>query len=458
MDTFISGGRLVFETGVVEANLAIKDGKIAAITAADVQMAATETINADNTLIFPGVVDPHVHYKEPGPGVIREDFYSGTCQAAAGGVTTSIEMPLSQPLVTSRETFLHKFEIADAKVVTDYALWGLLPADNLENIDELVEVGCVGFKTFLSTDPDAPKLTDFKLLNAMQVVKKHNRFIGFHAENPDIIDATCEYLAKKGINGGQAHLLSRPDIAEIEAISRIGLFAQETGCDVHICHLSSGRARDVLRHIRSQGVSITVETLPSYLVLDESDLRCWNEFAKCNPPIRSSENQAILWEMLLNGEIDMLGSDHCPYTDEDRLQHNGDIWAAPPGLPGIELMLPLMLDAGLNQRNMPAELIATLMSGAPARRFGLSHRKGSLTVGLDADLVITDPNKQWTYYGAQSLGKQKSSLTPWEGKTLKGKVLRTLVRGQTVFNDGEIVVPAGFGEWIRPQFNKSGEK
>ena len=155
---------------------------------------------------------------------------------------------------------------------------------------------------------------------------------------------------------------------------------------------------------------MTVETLPSYLVLDDKDLDRWGVFAKCNPPIRNRENQAVLWDMLLNGEIDMLGSDHCPYTDEDRLKHDGDIWAVPPGLPGIELMLPLMLDAGLNKRGMKPELIAKLMCGAPARRFGLDHRKGSLTVGKDADIVLADPSHQWTYVGARSLGKQKSSL------------------------------------------------
>ena len=358
MDLIITGGRLVLESGVIEGNLAIKNGRIAAITAPGVKLSAREEKDAAGLLVFPGVVDPHVHFKEPGPGRVREDFCSGTKQAAAGGVTTTVEMPLSQPLVTSREAFAHKYEVAKPQVVTDYALWGLVPADELERIEELVECGCVAFKTFLSTDPDAPKLTDYKLLEAMKVIRQHNRFIGFHAENPDIIDSTAEAMQKAGINGGLAHLQSRPDIAEIEAISRIALFAEETGCDVHICHLSSARARDVIQHARSRGVSMTVETLPSYLVLDDSDLERCGVFAKCNPPIRSKENQTALWEMLMNGEIDMLGSDHCPYTDDDRLKHNGDIWAVPPGLPGIELMLPLMMDAGINQRGMKPERLA----------------------------------------------------------------------------------------------------
>ncbi|MET4695337.1 amidohydrolase family protein [Endozoicomonas lisbonensis] len=311
MDRVITGGRLVLESGVIEGNLAIKDGKIAAITAPDVQLPAKEETNANDLMVFPGVVDPHVHFKEPGPGQSREDFGSGTRQAAAGGVTTTVEMPLSQPLVTSRDAFAHKYEVAKPQVVTDYALWGLLPADELERVKELVECGCVAFKTFLSTDPDAPKLTDYRLLEAMKEVNKYRRFIGFHAENADIIDSTAEAMQKAGINGGLAHLQSRPDIAEIEAISRIALFAEETGCDIHICHLSSARARDVIQHARSRGVSMTVETLPSYLVLDDSDLQRCGVFGKCNPPIRSLENQATLWDMVLKGEIDMLGSDHC---------------------------------------------------------------------------------------------------------------------------------------------------
>ncbi len=454
MDLTINGGSLVLESGTIKGNLAIKNGRIAAITAPEVRLPSEHERDASNLMVFPGVVDPHVHFKEPGPGRAREDFNSGTRQAAAGGVTTTVEMPLSQPLVTTREAFLHKYEIAKPQVVTDYALWGLLPADDLERIEELVECGSVAFKTFLSTDPDAPKLTDYRLLEAMKIIKKHNRFIGFHAENADIIDSTGEAMEKAGISGGLAHLQSRPDIAEIEAISRIALFAEETGCDIHICHLSSARARDVIRHARSRGVSMTVETLPSYLVLDDTDLDRWGVFAKCNPPIRSKQNQEALWDMLLKGEINMLGSDHCPYTDEDRLKHNGDIWKVPPGLPGIELMLPLMLDAGLNKRGMKPEQIARLMSTNPANRFGLGFRKGTLRVGMDADVVLADPNHEWVYEGSKSLGKQKSSLTPWEGKELKGQVIETIVRGTSVFREGEILVAPGSGELIKPVFEK----
>ncbi|WP_263081525.1 allantoinase AllB [Endozoicomonas sp. Mp262] len=453
MDVLITGGALVLESGTVQGNLAIRNGKIAAILAEGVELPAQRRIDARHLLVFPGVVDPHVHFKEPGPGRIREDFLSGTRQAAAGGVTTTVEMPLSQPLVTSRASFMHKYEVAKSQVVTDYALWGLLPADDLDRIEELIDCGCVAFKAFLSTDPDAPKLTGYKLLEAMKEVRRHNRFIGFHAENADIIDSTAAAMAAAGLSGGLAHLQSRPDIAEMEAISRIALFAEETGCDVHICHLSSGRARDIIRQARGRGVSMTVETLPSYLVLDDADLDRWGVFAKCNPPIRSRENQEVLWDMVLKGEINMLGSDHCPYTDDDRLKHKGDIWAVPPGLPGIELMLPLMLDAGLNQRGIKPEKLAHLMSSAPARRFGLGTRKGAVRVGMDADLVLADPNHCWVYEGARSVGKQKSSLTPWEGKALKGQVIETMVRGHTVFREGEVCADPGTGELIRPEFN-----
>ncbi|WCE28892.1 allantoinase AllB [Vibrio sp. SCSIO 43137] len=452
MDLVITGGTLVLNTGTQPGNIAVKDGKIAAITSPDVVFPSRETIDASHQLVFPGGVDPHVHFKEPGAGSVRENFGSGTRQAAAGGITTTVEMPLSDPLVTSKDAFDLKVRTADPQVVTDYALWGLLPSNELHRLDELIDCGSVAFKTFLSTDPDAPKLTDYHLLQSMKAIAKQQRFIGFHAENASIIDFTAEQMEKGGITGGLAHLQSRPDIAEIEAISRIALFSEETGCDIHICHLSSGKARETIRAARNRGVSMTVETCPSYLVLDDSDLDHWGVFAKCNPPIREKANQEILWDMLFKGEINMIGSDHCPYTDEDRLKHDGDIWAVPPGLPGIELMFPIMLDAGLNKRGMPAEKIAELLCYAPAKRFGLSHSKGSLRVGGDADIVLADPNKKWTYEGAKSLGMQKSSLTPWEGKEFTGQVTASIVRGKTVFREGEILVDAGYGQLIYPEF------
>lgn len=452
MDLVISGGTLVLNTGAVEGNIAVKDGKIAAITTPDVVLPSQETIDASHQLVFPGGVDPHVHFKEPGAGNVRENFGSGTRQAAAGGITTTVEMPLSDPLVTSKEAFDLKVNTANPQVVTDYALWGLLPSNELHRLEELIECGSVAFKTFLSTDPDAPKLTDYHLLESMKAIQKQGRFIGFHAENASIIDFTAAQMEKEGITGGLAHLQSRPDIAEIEAISRIALFSEATGCDIHICHLSSGQARETIRAARNRGVSMTVETCPSYLVLDDGDLDHWGVFAKCNPPIRQKANQDILWDMLFKGEINMIGSDHCPYTDDDRLKHDGDIWKVPPGLPGIELMFPVMLDAGLNKRGMSPEMIANLLCYAPAKRFGLSHCKGSLRVGADADIVLADPKKTWTYEGAKSLGMQKSSLTPWEGKQFTGQVNTSIVRGNPVYREGEILVDAGYGRLILPTF------
>ena len=194
MDLCITGGTLVLNTGAEPGNLAIKNGKIAAITTADVVLPCKDNIDASHHLVFPGGVDPHVHFKEPGSGCVRENFGSGTRQAAAGGITTTIEMPLSQPLVTNKAAFDLKVSTAAPQVVTDYALWGLLPSNELERVEELVAAGCVAFKTFLSTDPDAPKLTDYHLLESMKVIRQFNRFIGFHAENADIIDYTAAQM------------------------------------------------------------------------------------------------------------------------------------------------------------------------------------------------------------------------------------------------------------------------
>ncbi|WP_345197419.1 allantoinase AllB [Kistimonas scapharcae] len=445
VDTVIKHGQLVLETGVVHGAIALKDGKIVAITTNESAPDARREIDATGLVVMPGMVDPHAHIWEPTHYPEREDYLTGTQAAAAGGITTLIEMPLSVPPVTNREAFEYKREIVEKKTVVDVAFWGALTEKSTGHYEELNDCGCVAYKVFIPyASPDYPHTPDYALLKSMEEISRFGGLVGVHAENADILFNRQKEFEEKGIFNGTAHEQARPEIAEVEAISRVILFAEHTGCRLHICHLSTIKARALIKQARARGVDVTVETCPHYLVLDTMDLEEHGGFAKCNPPLRSPENRELLWEMLKAGEFDMIGTDHTPYTDEDRLKHGDNIWKMPPGIGGMDLMLPLMLDEGYHKRGVSLEQLAKLMATQPARRFDLPH-KGALNLGNDADIVLVDLDAEWTYTWANSYAKAKCIHSPYEGKRLKGKVVETLVRGNTVYRQGEVLAKPGSG-------------
>ena len=446
LDTVIKNGKLVLEAGTLEGTIGIKDGKIAAITTNDATLEAKRVIDAQGMAVMPGIVDPHSHIWEPTNHPEREDYLTGSQTAAAGGITTMIEMPLSVPPVTDRAAFEFKEGVVENKTVVDVAFWGALTEKSTGNYDELNKSGCVAYKVFIPfASPDYPHTPDYALLKSMEEVSKFNGLVGVHAENADIIFNTQKEYEDKGIFNGAAHEEARPEIAEVEAISRVILFAEHTGCRLHVCHLSTVKARTLIKQARDRGVDVTVETCPHYLVLDTRDLEKHGGFAKCNPPLRSPENKELLWDMIKCGEFDMIGTDHTPYTDEDRLKHGNNIWKMPPGIGGMDLMLPLMIDEGYHKRGVSLEALAQLMSTKAAKRFDLPH-KGVLRPGCDADIVMVDLDKEWTYTWEDSFAKAKCTRGPFEGRKLKGKVMETLVRGETVYRNGEILVEPGFGK------------
>ncbi|MET4695340.1 allantoinase AllB [Endozoicomonas lisbonensis] len=446
VDVVVRNGQLVLENGVVSGAIAIRDGKIVGITDNDCAPPASEVIDAAGQVIMPGLVDPHSHIWEPTHYPEREDYLSGSQLAASGGITTMIEMPLSVPPVSDAAAFRFKEEIVSSKSVVDVAFWGALIEKSTGHYKELNDCGCVAYKVFIPyASPDYPHSPDYALLKAMEEISRFNGLVGVHAENADILFNRQKEFEEKGIFNGSAHEQARPEIAEVEAISRVILFAEHTGCRLHICHLSTVKARQLIADARKRGVDVTVETCPHYLVLDTDDLEKHHGFAKCNPPLRSPENKEQLWDMLKAGEFDMIGTDHTPYTDNDRLQHGDNIWKMPPGIGGMDLMLPLMLDEGYHKRGVSLETLAQLLATNPARRFDLPH-KGSIKLGNDADLVLVNPEAEWTYSWKASYAKAKCTRSPFEGRKMKGRVEQTLVRGKTVYRNREILVEPGFGQ------------
>ncbi|MDR2390470.1 MAG: allantoinase AllB [Planctomycetota bacterium] len=454
-DLILRSDRVVLEDTVQALAIGIEGGRIAFLAAKSLGAEADRDIDFGDRYIFPGAVDPHVHFKEPGPNTHREDWESGTRQAAAGGVTTVIEMPLSIPLTVNRPAFEAKMDIAAGKAHVDFALWAGMNAFAEGHYRELGDLGAVAYKVFLSTDPDSPRLGDYDFLRALREVASFGGLVGVHAENYDIIDNYCEKFRKENRGDGRAHLDSRPDVAEMEAVQRALLFARETGARMHICHLSSAKTADVMRFHRGRGADFTVETCHSYLTLDDSDLDRCGTRAKCNPPIRDKANREALWEMIMDGDIQMVASDHSPYVDADR---ELPLWESPPGLSGVDLAFPLMLDEGLNRRGLPAEELAGLISTNAARRFGLYPQKGVIAVGSDADLAVVDPDAEWAWSWRLSLGKSREKATPFEGRTIRGRILETYVRGVKVYDGlkNEVLARPGFGAFVRPVRNEDG--
>lgn len=448
LDRAINDARVVLPGDVVHASVGIANGRIALISAR--RLDAHETIDAGGRVLLPGLVEPHAHFWDPGP-TEREDWAHGTAAAAAGGITTIIEMPLSIPPTVDAEGFHLKLERARAGARVDYSLWGgVVPAaaaDVTRRMEELQALGVVSYKVFMCrAAAEFPACDDGIPYHALREGARLRQLMGIHAENDALIHALEAQLQGAGRNDPMAYAESRPPYAEAEAITRVLSMAAETGADIYIVHMSLGTGAALIKAAKQRGQSVFVETCPQYLTLDDSALRELGPWAKCAPPLRPTENRDRLWGYVLDGTIDTIGSDHAPFTPEEKAAGREVIWRAPNGLTGIQTMLPLLLDEGLGRRGLSLARLAELTSTNAARIFRLFPRKGAIVIGGDADLALVDPDAAWTIRGSALL--HKNNWTPYEGRRVRGRVDMTLVRGTVVYRDGQVLVDPGFGRFV----------
>lgn len=445
-DLAILGGQLVLETGVQKANVYVKGGKIAVITSE--VLSAKENINANGQYVFPGAIDPHVHLNDPGL-TDGEDFYTGTASSAAGGITTILEMPLTVPLTADKESFMIKRREAEKKSVVDYGLYLAMTPDNYDCLEELMELKPIAFKSFMSYSPEIPMVDDGHLYAGMQNLAKVGGRLALHCENNDIINFLSEKLQKENRKDPLAYLESRPGFAEWESIQRAVNFAKETGVQLHVVHSSTPEGATIVAEAQKQGYPISVETAPHFLLLNSQDFEEFGPYAQCNPPLREDANKEMLWKCIKNNLIDCIGSDHAPYTFEEKEVGIDNIWNSPAGVNGIQTMIPMTIGEGM-ERQIPLEKISDLIATNPAKIFGLYPRKGAIRIESDADLFLFNPNETWTVKRENLFYKQP--WTPFENKVVKGRITRTIIRGTTVYVDaeprGEIVVDPGFGEFL----------
>lgn len=434
-DLLIRNGSVVSPSGVARLDIGVAEGRIVAL-GAELTGDADEELDASGLTIFPGVVDAHVHFNEPGR-TEWEGFATGTRALAAGGATSYIEMPLNaHPPTLNGASFDLKCAAAERSSLVDFALWGGLVPGNLEGMAELAERGVAGFKAFMSSSgiDDFAAADDQTLYEGMARAAALGRMVAVHAENDDITRELARRAREAGRTSIRDYLASRPVVAELEAISRAIVFAEETGCRLHVVHVSSGRGVALVAAARERGVDVSCETCPHYLVLDEADAEQLGALAKCAPPLRPAAEGEALWEHITNGTLPMVASDHSPAPPE--MKQATDFFAVWGGISGCQHLLPLMLSAGHHERGLALERIAALTAGYPAARFGLAPHKGSIAVGADADLALVDLTRAETVR-TESL-RYRHQQSPYSGRTLRGQVVRTLLRGTTVYADGTL--------------------
>lgn len=420
LDLLIQNAKVPFSNKIMEINIGIKNEKINSLS--NKTKDSKKTIDASNKLVIPGAIDPHAHIYDP-EYEYRETFQTGTKAAAAGGVTTFFDMPLTTPVI-SEEQIKNKIKKGEKESLIDFSIHSGMFTDQYQRISKIKELGINSFKSF--TCPPYQVNTD-QIYKIGKKIKKQNGVYILHSEDGNLI----KHFEQNKSPEIMARNKSRPSFIEEIAIDKVGKIARETGFKYHIAHLSSKKGVKALKNLKKES-KITAETTPQFLTFTREDVKKEGPYLTMNPPIKSKEDQKTLWKALRNGTIDMIGTDHAPGTKQEKEVGWKDIWEAWGGLPGIQEMLPIMLN-GVNNGKLTIEDLIRTTSKNAAKLFGLYPQKGSLLPGTDADLTIVDMDQKYkiknedTYY--------KVGWTPYDGIKLQGKIKTTIIRGKIVYEE-----------------------
>jgi allantoinase len=450
-DLTIKNGKILLESRLVQADLIIENGKIAAITRGNMP-SSDQTIDATNTVIIPGGIDVHTHIEDL-TYAYREDYITGTKAAAAGGITTVLEMPLGIEGKSPCDVFDMQLESLNQKSLVDFGIIGAAGYTSINHIHTLARRGCIGFKTFMTNPPpeetelqDLTAKNDYYLLKIFSEIAKTRLVASVHAENDAIITGEVARLQSEGRTDFSAHTESRPPIAEDEACLRALLFAHRTHVRLNLVHMSSRNAFSYIRQAKTYGVDVTCEITPHHLFLTSEDGENIGPWAKVDPPLRPPDHVKAAWDALKTGTIDMVASDHSPYADYEKSSDN--IFECASGTPGIQTLVPLLIDAYIKHHLTLTQLVS-LISANPAKRFNLYPRKGRIAVGSDADLILINPRAQYTLTNQSIISKPR--LTIFNGRTLTGTIQTTILRGSIIYNDGTFTQKEGYGEFVTPK-------
>jgi allantoinase len=437
--TLLCGALVVDHQEAAVRDVLIRDGRVEAVRAnLEGTVRADDLLRLDGLLMLPGAIDPHVHFEEPGR-VEREGYATGTQAAAAGGITTVFEHPLSDPPTTTAARYASKRELVAPHVYVDFGLWGGAVPGNLAEMRGMAQEGAGGFKAFmLDSEPDFPGLAGDALVEAMREAARLGANMLLHAEDGPTVYAATDRLKAEGRLDAAAWAEARPPEAEVTAVRLALDHAREASCPIHLVHITTSESVRLAVDAAEAGLPIRVEVCPHYLTLDSAVLSSIGPWAKCAPPLRDRSEIEALWNLVLAGKVDFVGSDHAPWEYVEKSAAVGNIWKAPNGLQSLQFMTVLMLDEG-SRRGLSLSALVRLMSTNIAMWLGLFPSKGTLQPGSDADLAIYRGGVRNTLRAADLLDKQR--WTPFEGTTVGYQVEATMLRGQWIYRDGAVSDP-----------------
>ena len=450
-DLLIKGGTVVTSALQMRADVGIQGEKIAALGTDLSSLQARRTLDATGKLVLPGAIDVHNHFQLPFCGTVSaDDFENGTRSAAMGGVTTALDFAIQGAGMTIMETVAARRAEADPKVCIDYGLHAGITAwneDRRREIPEIIAAGLPTFKMFMIYKSQGWQSTDDDIFAALRETARFGGMVGLHAENNDLIDMLIAEAVERGELGCTSHAITRPDFTESEAIIRAIQLAQGTGGQLYIFHMTTGKAARAVAEARVRGVRVHAETGPQYLLLSDELFarKDGHHFATC-PPIRKEADQEALWSGLAREEVEVLATDTCTFTSEQKAMWEDDFRKIPFGMPGIETLLPLTHSEGVLKGRFSLGHMVRLLCENPARLFGMYPDKGTLAVGTDADLIVFDPELSITI-AAKTL-TSNCDYSPYEGRKATGWPVHTVVRGRPVVVDREFVGEPGYGRFI----------
>ena len=451
----IKNARIVKNEELEEVNIYIEKGKIKDIVPGGEALFPVEkAIDAKGNIVFPGFIDPHVHFDDPG-FTEREDFETGTRSAAAGGITTIIDMPCTSiPPVTSGSNFDYKLNIIKPKAYVDFAFWGGVTPEQVESgkykksLKELKDRGIIGVKFYTISGMELyPRMPLPDMDKAFRVLKDLKLVCAVHAEDYYLVEYYSHLMQEMGREEPESWSLGRTYQAEPEAIWSVVGMTEKVGNKLHIVHLSTKEGLNIIRWAKAHKLDVTTETCPQYLVFTTKDFKKEGSILKIAPPLRQEEDREELWRGLKDGSIDFICTDHAAgkYPEE---KSSSNIWKNYAGIPGTQLVAPVLIHFGYHSGRLSLAEIQKLMSENAAKRYGLSPQKGAIQIGYDADFSIIDLDKEWTVDPSKLESKGKYS--PLAGIKLKGKIYMTIIRGELVYKEDEGVIGGkGFGELVK---------